>query len=199
MRYRIRILGENDNLEIDDVMGWQTQPEKKRGVPLIDGEMQLGEQKVAALFIDNASFSYVSVREEEVFFVTNTGGEEKTKKICNKGEYRPVALYSDADVSISFDPYRNVLFFSKEETTKIPVGDFLDNVYYGGKFDCVLKEEDGTMYFDIGWGKEIQITPDMKIQESDRKRTTDLLADATCELSDGRVVKFGGIFVKYLN
>ncbi|WNY23646.1 hypothetical protein MmiHf6_09550 [Methanimicrococcus hongohii] len=188
MRYKTRIIGDGIDFEIDDVMGWQ-----------IKGS---DEEKLLSLFIDNESFSYVTVRGTEVLFVTNTGGEETIKKICNEGEYCPVALYADDAVSISFDPYRNIMFFSKEETEMIPVGNLLDNTYKYGKFNLVSKSEDGTMYFDIGYGEEIQITPDMEVQKSERKQLKELsgnLDRTTCKLDDGKVVNYNGVFVKYFN
>jgi hypothetical protein len=193
MMYKTRIIGNEIDFEIENITGWQ-----------IKGS---DTEKLFSLFIDHDSFSYVTVKGEDVLFVTNKNGKETTKKICNEGEYRPMALYSDKSVSISFDPLKSIMFISKEETTMIPVGNLLDNTYKFGKFDLISKNEDETMYFDIGSGQdggEIEITSDTKIQKLERKQditSSDKSNKKNCELEldGGKIVNYNGVFVKYLN
>jgi hypothetical protein len=191
MMYKTRIIGNEIDFEIENITGWQ-----------IKGS---DTEKLFSLFIDNESFSYVTIKGGDVLFVTNKNGKETTKKICNEGEYRPVALYSDESVSISFDPLKSAMFISKEETTMIPVESLLDDTYRFGKFCLISKNEDETMYFDMGsrqGGGEIQITSDMKIQKLERKQdinSSNKSNKKICELDDGKIVNYNGVFVKYLN
>jgi len=191
MMYKTRIIGNEIDFEIENITGWQI----KRS----------DTEKLFSLFIDNESFSYVTIKGGDVLFVTNKNGKEITKKICNEGEYRPVALYSDESVSISFDPLKSTMFISKEETTMIPVGSLLDDTYRFGKFSLISKSEDETIYFDMDsrqGGGEIQITSDMKIQKLERKQdinSSNKSNKRICELDDGKIVNYNGVFVKYLN
>ncbi|MDR0767787.1 MAG: hypothetical protein LBE57_05050 [Methanosarcinales archaeon] len=200
MEYQIRIISDKNDVIVKGVMGWQpwTSLEKPSEWDINEDYFPQikcsREKKIVSLYIDQESFSYVASEGEDIHFITHKNQEKKIIRICNKNEYRPVALYSDEDVSISFDPHKGVIFISKEETKMVDVGSSLADKLRRS-FEFVSKEKDGTLRFKIGYNKEMQIRG-TEIKESEKIEGGPNTDASYCELDDGIIYNNEGVFVK---
>jgi|GEM_PF-5309688 hypothetical protein len=208
MKYRIRIIPPDDKEEIiiDGLNGWQPRvffeniSDDQIEDMICGNRIQLlREKKMLSLCVDPESFSYVVSNGEDMCFVTHIGQEKKIKQICNKRENQPVALYSDEDVSISFLPPKKIMFTFEEETKIIDDNshelwkEALMNLYNSGQFNLISKRKNGTLQFDIG-RKEVQLKgTEVEILEKPESSNND---NSICELSDGIVQNYEGVFVK---
>lgn len=210
MKYRTRIIQANDKEEIiiNGLTGWQPwvsfgnvpNDEIEDMVSRNRGQFQR-EKKMISLYAGPESFSYVVSEGEDMCFVTHIGPEKRVKKICNKSEGQPVALYSDEDISISFLPPKKIMFTFEKETKIIDENshefwkEALRDLYNYGQFRLTSTGKDGTLRFDIGRkemhlkGTKIEILEKKYLEIPDHD-------NSICELSDGIIQNYEGVFVK---